>query len=78
MGLWKLWVKRTHSTELTINPYPYRLCALVLGHLDIRNIRTKGKDVTIGQQKKICICLSHGGCFLLYIAVRVQPEKWNQ
>ena len=52
MGLWKLWVKRTHSTELTINPYPYRLCALVLGHLDIRNIRAKGKEVTIGQQKK--------------------------
>ena len=44
-----LWVKRTHLTELTINSYSHRLSALALGHLDIRNIRAKGKEVAIGQ-----------------------------
>ena len=52
MGLWELWVKRTHFIELTINSYSHRLSAFALGHLDIRNIRAKGEEVAIGQQEK--------------------------
>ena len=52
MGLWDLWVKRTHFIELTINSYSHRLSAFALGHLDIRNIRAKGEEVAIGQQRK--------------------------